>query len=378
MSGTRAAAPPAVPLFDLRRLHAPLEPALVEAFERVLANARFAEGQELESFEEELAAYCGAAHCVGVSDGTEALRLALVALGAGPGRSVVTVPATFVATVEAIDATGARPVLVDIDPETRCMSPAALEAALGPDVAAAVPVHLYGKPAPMGEIGRLCADADVPLLEDAAQAHGAELGGRRAGSLGRAGAFSFYPTKNLGALGDGGAVVTDDGELAAAVRVLRHHGSPSGDPNRHLAHGATSRLDELQAALLRLKLPRLDAWNAERRAAAERYREHLAGLPLELPPPDPEDGSQVFHLFVVLVEERDRVLAELRTQGVDAAVHYPTPVHLQSAWQELGYRDGDFPATEDLCRRALTLPLFPGITNDEIDRVAAALERLLT
>jgi dTDP-4-amino-4,6-dideoxygalactose transaminase len=359
-----------VPFVDLGRAHAPLRGELSATFERICETGAFTLGAELDAFEAEFAAWCGASHCVGLSDGTEALRLALLALGAGPGREVVTVPSTFIATLEAIAATGARPVLADIDPATRCMDPARLADAVTDATAAVVPVHLYGRPAPMGEIRDACGD--VPVLEDAAQAHGANLDGRRPGTLGAAAGFSFYPTKNLGALGDGGAVVTDDADVAAVVRSLRHHGSAAGDANDHVRIGATSRLDNLQAALLSVKLPHLDGWNRQRREAAALYRQALAELPVELPPEDPPGGEQVFHLFAVELDDRDRVRAALREAGIGAAVHYPRPAHLNPAWSDLGQR-GDFPAAERFADRTLSLPMFPGIEEREIDQVAQAL-----
>ena len=360
----------AVPFIDLGRAHEPLQGDLAATFERIARSGAFTLAAELDEFEESFASYCGAAHCVGMSDGTEALRLALIALGAGPGREVVTAPSTFIATLEAIAATGAKPVLVDIDPATRCMDPSRLEEVIGPDTAAVVPVHLYGRPAPMGDIKAACDG--VPVLEDDAQAHGASIDGQRTGTLGTAAAFSFYPTKNLGALGDAGAVVTDDAESAAVMRSLRHHGHAPGDANDHIRVGATSRLDTLQAALLSVKLPHLDKWNEQRREAAARYRETLADMPLELPPEDPPGGEQVFHLFAVEVDDRDRVRASLLEAGIGAAVHYPRPAHLNPAWSELG-APGDFPAAERLAERTLSLPMFPGITAEEIDRVADAL-----
>jgi dTDP-4-amino-4,6-dideoxygalactose transaminase len=364
-----------VPLVDLSRLDEAILAEARAAFERLSRSGAFTFGEDLEAFEAEFAEYCGAAHCVGVNDGTNALRLALQALGVGPGSEVVTVPHTFIATVEAIAATGAEPVFVDIDPQTRCMDPGRLAEAITPRTAAILPVHLYGRPAPLDEI--IAAAGDVPVLEDAAQAHGAELGGRRASGVGAAAGFSFYPTKNLGAMGDGGAVVTNDPELAATVRSLRHHGADPADANRHLRRGSTARLDNLQAALLRLKLPHLDSWNDARRAAADRYRDALAGLPLVLPPGDPEGGRHVYHLFVVEVEDRDRLLAELREAGIGAAAHYPTPAHLQPAWRDLGYAAGSLPQAEAAASRCLTLPIFPGITDAEVDRVVEALSDLL-
>lgn len=359
-----------VPFVDLGRAHAPLHDDLVATFDRICSSGAFTLGAELEEFERAFAGYCGASHCVGLSDGTEALRLALLAMGAGPGREVVTVPSTFIATVEAIALTGATPVLVDIDPATRCMDPDRLAEAVGSQTAAVVPVHLYGRPVPMDEI--VAAAGELPVLEDAAQAHGANLRGKRTGTLGTAAGFSFYPTKNLGALGDGGAVVTDDAELAAIVRSLRHHGAAEGDANDHLRAGATSRLDNLQAALLSVKLPHLDDWNAQRREAAALYREALSDVAVELPPEDPVGGDQVFHLFAVEVDDRDRVRAELREAGIGAAVHYPRPAHLNQAWSALGSA-GDFPVAERFAERTLSLPIFPGIEEREIEQVAEAL-----
>jgi dTDP-4-amino-4,6-dideoxygalactose transaminase len=365
----------AVPLVDLSRLDASIIEEAQEVFERLLRSGEFTFGEDLEAFESEFAEYCGVTHCVGVSDGTDALRLALSSMGAGPGREVVTVSHTFVATVEAITATGADVVFVDIDPATRCMDPTQLEMAITTRTAVVLPVHFYGRPAPMGDI--LAAAGEIPVLEDAAQAHGAELDGRRTGGLGTAAGFSFYPTKNLGAMGDGGAVVTEDPELAATVRSLRHHGADATDANRHLRPGSTARLDNLQAALLRLKLPHLDSWNDARRKAAERYRGALADLPVLLPPGDPDGGRHVYHLFVLEIDDRDRVLAELRAAGIVASVHYPTPVHLQPGWRRLGYSEGSLPHTEAAAARCLTLPIFPGIADSEIDRVVEVLTDVL-
>jgi len=362
-----------LPLFNLRRQWPILREEAVATFEQIAAAGAFSLGEELEAFEAEWAAYCGTRHAVGVANGTVAIELALRGLGVGPGDEVITVAHTFVATVEAIAATGARPVLVDIDPATRCIDPAAARAAMGPRTTAVVAVHLYGRPAPMDELGAL----GVPVIEDAAQAHGATLGARRVGSLGTAGCFSFYPTKNLGAMGDGGAVVTDDDDLAAAVRSLRHHGAAPGDANHHVRCGGTERLDNLQAAILRLKLRRLDSDNEHRRWIADRYREALADLPLGLPPDDEPEGHAVHHLFVADVNERDRVRAALRKSGVLAGVHYPTPVHLQPGWRWLGLRAGDLPATERASARALSLPCFPGMYEEEKDRVVEALRRIL-
>lgn len=362
-----------LPLFDLTRAWPELRADAMAAFERIAGAGAFSLGQDLLDFEREYADYCGTAHCAGLANGTVAIELALRALGAGPGTEVVTVPHTFVATVEAIAATGARPVLVDVDPRTRCIDPAAVEAALTDATVAVVAVHLYGRPAPVAELEAVCAPRGVAVVEDAAQAHGATVDGRRTGSLGAIGCFSFYPTKNLGAMGDGGAVVTDDPELDATVRSLRHHGSAPDDANRHVSIGRTERLDNLQAALLSLKLRRLDADNDARRRAAASYRERLADLPLELPAEDSDGQRSVYHLFVVQVPERDRVREALREQGIAAGIHYPTPVHLQPGWRHLGYAAGDLPVSERLAGTALSLPIFPGIEERETERVAGAL-----
>ena len=333
--------PAPLPLFDLARRWPAEREAATAAFERVASAGAFCLGEELARFEEEFAAFCATPHCVGVANGTAAIELALRACGAGPGTEVVTVAHTFIATVEAIAATGATPVLVDIDPVTRTIDPAALRAALGRHTVAVVPVHLYGRPADMDAIREACAPRGVAVVEDAAQAHGARLGERRAGALGTAGCFSFYPTKNLAAMGDGGAVLTADAQLAALVRSLRHHGSASGDANRHERPGGTERLDDLQAALLRLRLRALDDDNAQRTALADRYRAGLAGLPLALPPEDAPGMGSVHHLFVVEADDRDALAARLAAEGITTGVHYPTPVHLQPGWRHLGYGRGD-------------------------------------
>jgi dTDP-4-amino-4,6-dideoxygalactose transaminase len=367
-----------VPFVDLSRAWSDLRDDVIAAVERVASRGAFILGDELREFEAAFAAYCEADHAVGVSSGTAALELALRGLGVGPGDEVVTVANTYVATVEAIAKTGARPVFVDIDQATQCMDPAALEAALGSRTKVVIPVHLYGRPAPMPEIAALCDGRGVAVLEDACQAHGARLDGRRIGSWGLAAAFSFYPTKNLGAFGDGGAVATDDPDIAAAVRSLRRHGTTPDDANHHVrADGGTERLDNLQAAILNVKLESLEQSIAERRAAADRYRQLLDSLPLDLPAGDPAGGTHVYHLFVVRVDDRDGVRAALAERGVETAIHYPTPCHLQPGWQPLGYREGDLPETERAAARIVSLPLFPGIRADEQERVAETLATVL-
>jgi dTDP-4-amino-4,6-dideoxygalactose transaminase len=366
---------PSIPQVDLVSQFDAIRPDAEDLFRRIGATGSFVLGSELAAFEEEFAAYCGAQYCAGVASGTDALLLALRALGVGPGSEVVTVPFTFFATIEAIVLAGAKPVLVDVDSTTRCLDVSLLPGAITPATAAVIPVHLFGRPAPVAEITTICEAAGVPVLDDAAQAHGAEVDGRRAGAWSRVTAFSFYPTKNLGAIGDGGAVVTSDAKVDAAVRSLRHHGSSARDASLHGAIGYASRLDDLQAGILRLKLRRLDADNEARRRIAERYWAGLEGLPIGLPAPDDPRTRQVFHHFSVEVEERDRVIRALRAETIACGVHYPRPVHLQPAAREMGYGPGDFPVSERLAERALSLPMYPGLADEQVDRVIDALRR---
>jgi dTDP-3-amino-3,4,6-trideoxy-alpha-D-glucose transaminase len=363
----------AVPLFDTKTPLAPLRDALHARAAEVLDGGRYILGPEVAGFERELAERLGAAHLLGVANGTDALVLVLRALGVGPGDDVVVPSFTFYASAEAIALTGANPVFCDIDPVHFCATADTVRAALTANTKVVMVVHLFGNVAPVDEVAAL----GVPVLEDAAQAHGAALDGRRAGGFGDAAAFSFYPTKNLGALGDGGAVVCRRPEVAEAVRSLRHHGAAADDSNRHLRPGGTARLDNLQAALLALRLEHLDEENERRRRAADRYRELLADLPLALPPPEAPGAVQVHHLFVVETAERDRVAAELRAAGIGVGVHYPTPIHLQPAWRHLGYARGDFPVAERLADTCLSLPCFPGIGEEQQARVAGALRKAL-
>jgi dTDP-4-amino-4,6-dideoxygalactose transaminase len=335
-------------------------------------------GEAVSRFEQEFARYLGVKHAVGVANGTDALRLALAALGVGPGAEVVTVPMTFVATVEAIVQLGARPVFVDVDPVTATMSVPALRACLKSAVAtpqrrvkAVLPVHLYGRPAAMEEIISAAAPYDIPVVEDACQAHGARLltkgGWARAGSLGLAGCFSFYPAKNLGGWGDGGAISTNDSALAERLLLLRDHGRSSH--YEHALLGSNSRLDALQAAVLRAKLGRLDRWNARRRAIAACYRELLDDLALA-PPDDGAEAESCYHLFTVRSRRRDAIRAALLHAGIECGVHYPLPLHLQPACRFLKHRPGDFPVSELVARTTLSLPMHPHLTNLEAVHVA--------
>ena len=342
---------------------------LQSATQRVVQNGWYLLGPELEAFEHEFAGWVGRRHCVGVANGTDAIELALRALDIGPGDEVVTVAHTAVATVCAVERSGATPVLCDIDPATFNASPDAVVAAIGPRTRAIVVVHLYGHPADMESLTRIAAQHGLALVEDCAQAHGARYRGRMVGTFGVMAAFSFYPTKNLGALGDAGAVVTDDPLLAGRLRRLRNYGQ--SDRYHHVERGQNSRLDELQAAILRVKLAHLDEFNRARRGLAETYRRCLAGVAL----PEVQEGcDHVFHLFVVRHPRRDALQRALNERGVGTLVHYPVPVHLQPAYGSLGMRPGDLPVTEAVCDEILSLPLFIGLDPEQQMAVCAAVE----
>ena len=348
------------------------DPALMEellaAVERVAGTGGFTGGPEVDAFEAEFAGYCGTRHAVGVSSGTEALVLALRALEIGPGDEVIVPANSFIATAEAVSLVGATPRFVDVDPGTALVTAEHVSAAIGPLTRAVMPVHLYGRTVDMGPIVALARRAGIAVIEDACQAHGAWVApGRRAGSVGDCGAFSFYPAKNLGAWGDGGAVVTADDEIAERVALLRSHGERPRYIHRVI--GDTARLDALQAAILRVKLARLEGWTAQRRALGARLRTLLAGAPVELPEL-PAEGDHVYHLFVVRSEHRDALRHHLEEQGVASAIHYPLPIHLTQAFTGLGLGLGSLPAAEGLAWRICSLPLFAGMTDGELERVA--------
>jgi dTDP-4-amino-4,6-dideoxygalactose transaminase len=357
-----------IPLVDLKAQYARLKPEIDAAIARVLESSAFILGREVDEFEQAFAAYCGAQHAIGVASGTAALHLALLACGVERGHEVITTPHTFIATAEAIAQAGARPVFVDIDPTTYNLDPSLVEAAISPRTRAVVPVHLYGRPADMDGLLAVARRRGLRVIEDAAQAHGARYKGRRVGTLGDAGCFSFYPGKNLGAYGDGGMVTTDDPEIAHRIRMLRDHGRT--DKYTHQVWGYGERLDALQAAVLGVKLRHLDAWNDARRRAATHYRILLEGCPVVLPA-DPSDGESVYHLFVIRARDRDRVLGELKAGGIGAGIHYPTPLHLQPACAHLGYRAGTFPHAEAAANEVVSLPLYPEMSPGQHERVAA-------
>lgn len=360
-----------IPFVDLKSLHDGIKDELTEVFDRVLSNSTFVLGPEVQQFEQEFAAYTGTAHCVAVNTGTAALHLVLAAMSIGPGDEVITVPHTFIATAEAITAVGAGPVFVDIDPVSFTMDPALLEAAITPRTRAIIPVDLYGQVADMDAILEIANRRGIPVVEDACQAHGAEYKGRRAGSFGVAGCFSFYPGKNLGAIGEGGAVTTNDPDLAAAIRMWRDHGSSKR--YEHVFPGLNMRMEGLQGGFLSVKLKHLDRWNDQRRHAASAYTRALAGSSITTPTEMPY-GRHVYHLYVVQSDNRDALRQQLTNAGIESGLHYPVPLHLQQAYRSLGYKQGDFPVTERVKDRILSLPMYPGIHTEAIERVAAELK----
>ncbi len=355
-----------IPLADLQAQYQAIGEEIDAAIQRVISKSSFILGPEVTNFEQAFAAYCGAAHCVGVSSGTAALELALRALGVGPGDEVITVAHTFIATAEAISAVGAKPVFVDIEPHSYNLAPEAFAEAITPRTRAVMPVHLYGQPADMTRINRIAREHGLRVIEDAAQAHGATWEGRRAGVLGDAACFSFYPGKNLGAYGDAGAVVTNRAEIAEQVRLLRNHGRRAKYLHEQIGFG--ERLDALQAAILGAKLSHLGKWIEERNRLAARYTSRLADLELVLPQVS-EQARHAWHLYVVRTPRRDEMLEHLHQQGIGAGVHYPIPLHLQPAYAELGYGRGDLPVTELVADTCLSLPLYPEMTEEQQDRV---------
>jgi dTDP-4-amino-4,6-dideoxygalactose transaminase len=363
-----------VPFMDLKGQFARLRAEVLPVLEEVAAGAGYVLGPKVAEFEQAFASFIGARHCVGVNSGTSALHLALIAAGVGAGDEVLTVPMTFIATSWAISYVGAKPVFVDVDPETYTMDVSKVKARLTPKTRAILPVHLYGQPADLGPLLELSRKYGIPLIEDAAQAHGATYGSQFAGALGQSGCFSFYPGKNLGAYGEAGAVVTNDGVIAARLRSLRDHAQEKRYHHNEL--GFNYRMDAFQGAVLNIKLKYVNAWTARRRELADRYHELLSDLPLKLPVAVAGRGH-VWHLYVVLHAERERIRRELEAAGIQTGLHYPIPLHLQKAYQHLGYLEGDFPAAERVGRECLTLPLFPEMTDAQQDAVVSALREAL-
>ncbi|MDP2968757.1 MAG: DegT/DnrJ/EryC1/StrS family aminotransferase [Deltaproteobacteria bacterium] len=363
-----------VPFFDLTRQYKAIEEEILSATKRVFEKGRFILGEEVSAFEEEFARYCGVRYGVGVNSGTDALYLALKAAGIGKGDEVITVANSFIASALAISFTGAKPIFVDIEPETYNLDPNALEHLLKRQrttgkkqrIKAILPVHLYGHPAEMGAIMEIADRYDLHVIEDACQGHGAEYKGKKAGSFGTLGCFSFYPTKNLGGSGDGGMVITDEKKLYEKLRLLRCYGEKK--KYEHILQGGNSRLDEIQAAILRVKLRYLDRWNEQRRRKALIYKRKVEGSGV-ICPIEKEGARHVYHLFVIRSKKRNGLQTFLKGKGIDTLIHYPIPIHLQKAFVELGYQRGDLPVTERYAQEILSLPFFPELSEGEINEV---------
>ena len=362
-----------IPFVDLKAQYRAIKPEVDAAILSVLESCEFTLGSEVRAFEDEFAAYCQTAYGVGVNSGTSALHLALLAAGVGPGDEVITVPFTFIATVSAIAYTGATPVFVDIDPHTFTMDEAAIEAAITPRTKAIMPVHLYGRPADMDPIVEIARRRGLLVIEDAAQAHGAEYRGRRAGSLGDMACFSFYPGKNLGAYGEGGIVVSDSSDFTRTLRMLRDWGAEK--KYQHVLKGYNYRMEGIQGAVLRVKLRYLERWTEGRRAAAACYDDLLADSGVVTPEPTAVD-RHVYHIYAVRTDRRQELQNALHAESIQTGVHYPIPVHLQPAFADLGYRAGCFPHAERAAHEVLSLPMFPELTAEQCAAVAGAVRRL--
>ena len=364
-----------VPFVDLRAHNHSIRGAIDSAVDRVISRSNFIQGEEVGLFEREFADYCGVREAIGVSSGTEAVRLSLLACRVGPGDEVITTPFTFIATAEAVSQVGATPVFVDVDPESCNLDPRGIEAAITDRTKAILPVHLYGRPANMGSICAIAKAHGLRVIEDAGQAHGAKYEGVRTGGMGDVGAFSFYPSMNLGAFGDAGMMVTNDPEKAEEARLLRDHGRK--EKYEHLRLGFNGRLDTLQAAVLRVKLTRLDRWTASRQAIAATYRRLLQNEDIRLFADD--NGTEsVHHLFVIRTGQRGHLRRSLTASGIETGVHYPIALHLQPAYRHLGYQIGDFPESERAAREVLSLPMFPELTDGQVHQVSEAVIEALS
>ena len=359
-----------VPYVDLKTQYAGIKAEILAAIADVLDSGQFVLGSAVKSFEESFADYCGATHGIAVNSGTSALHLAMLAAGVGPGDEVITVPATFVATVAAIGYTGATPVFVDIDPVTYTMDPSLIEAAITPKTKAIVPVHLYGNPADMDPIMAVAQRHGLVVIEDAAQAHGAEYRGRRCGSIGDLGCFSFYPGKNLGAYGEGGLVSTNNPDFAKVIRMLRDWGAEK--KYEHVLKGYNYRMDGIQGAILGVKFQYLEQWTEARREHASAFQRLLAASQLSLPKAT-ANSRHVYHVYATQTDQRAELAAFLGSRGIQSGIHYPYPVHLLPAYAELGHKAGDFPVSEGLASREFSLPMYPELSLSQIEAVAAAI-----
>jgi dTDP-4-amino-4,6-dideoxygalactose transaminase len=364
-----------VPFLDLKAQHDPIREELMTAIGQVIDRSAFAGGPFVADFEKDFAAFCRTSEAIGVGNGTDALWFALIAVGVGPGDEVITAPNSFMATAEAITYVGAKPVFVDIDETTYTIDPAKIEAAITPRTKAIIPVHLFGQTADMDPILAIAQKHNLVVIEDACQAHGAEYKGRRAGSIGHMGCFSFYPGKNLGGLGEGGAVTTNDAALASKIRVLREHGQDK--KYYHSMIGWNGRMDGIQGAALRIKLRHLEQGNAARRANAQRYDDLLKGTAGLVLHPPAAVSKHVYHLYVIRVREQDRVIRAMAERGISCGIHYPVPIHLQKAYAFLGLATGSFPIAEQCCHELVSLPMFPELTGEQIEAVATELKAVL-
>jgi len=362
-----------VPFFDLKQEYQSIKDEVNASVQQVMDGCRFVLGENVNSFEKEFASFCGTEYAVGVANGTDALRLALLVCGIGKGDEVITVPNTFIATTEAISQTGAKIVFVDINSSTYNIDVSRIEGAINEKTKAIVPVHLFGQPADMNPIMKIAREYNLKVIEDVCQAHGAEYKGKKAGSIGDAGCFSFYPSKNLGAFGDGGMVVSNGNKIAQKIKMLRDHGQIK--KYEHLLEGYNSRLDEIQAAILRVKLKRLDEWNKLRQKNVSIYNDLLEDVDEVVMPSEAEYAKHVYHLYVIRTHRRDELQDWLKSKGVGTGLHYPIPVHLQKAYEYLGYKEGDFPVTEDCAKQILSLPMFPELTQKEIEKVVTEIKR---
>ncbi|MHC2995807.1 MAG: DegT/DnrJ/EryC1/StrS family aminotransferase [Candidatus Atribacteria bacterium] len=362
-----------IPFVDLKAQYNSIKDEIDEAIQNVLNNTSFIMGNELKKFEVEFARFCDVKYAVGVANGSDALFLALRACGIGEGDEVITVPHTFISTSEAISNVGGKVVFVDIDPKTYTIDVSKIEEKINEKTKAIIPVHLYGQPADMDPIMKLAKKHNLKIIEDAAQAHGAEYKGKKVGSIGDVACFSFYPGKNLGAYGDAGMVVTNNDEIAEKIKLLRNHGRIT-KKYEHEIEGYSSRLDNLQAAILRVKLRHLDIWNESRRRNAKKYNELLSSISGIIAPYEADYAKHIYHLYVIRAEGRDELREELKSKGIATGIHYPIPLHLQPAYNYLGYKEGDFPITERCSQKILSLPMFAELTGEQIDKIVELIK----
>ena len=364
-----------VPFLDLKVQYKQIEKEVLPMISEAMENGAFVGGPQVSDFEAEFAEFCESKFCAGLASGTDAIRFALMAAGVGEGNEVITVPHTFIATTEAVSQVGAKPVFIDIYPDTYNIDISQIQGKITDKTKAIIPVHLYGQPADIDPILEIGQQYGIPVIEDACQAHGALYKGRKAGSLGAVGCFSFYPGKNLGAYGEGGAIVTQNEEIANKIRMIRDHGQEK--KYFHQMEGFNGRLDAIQAGILRIKLKKLNNWNRSRRENAALYNEVLSEIHGVTIPVEADFASSVYHLYVILVDKREKLQEFLNSKGIATGLHYPLPLHLQQAYAHLGYKEGDFPVTEEVASRLLSLPMFPELAKEQIEYVAQSIKEFV-